>query len=367
MEKPDHKVTFMAVGDIMLGDSPVCHGFGVNSMIQKYGPLHPFEHVSMVLREGDIVFGNLEVPVSRFDEKVDSFERVQFRGQPESIKGLVASGFDVVSVCSNHTMQHGKVALVEMVEHLNASGIEFVGVEDDEPNMKNLCILERQGVRFAFLAYNFRPQQYFLDPPSWKTPSLELIKKETHSVADSVDHVIVSLHWGDEFVEYPSPKQVRMAHDLIDHGVTLVVGHHPHIVQGVEQYKDGLIAYSLGNFVFDMWQLRLRETMILRCVISKEGVETYELIPASINSFHQPVILEGADAEHLAEKFQQRKEMITGDQSVETEYAREVEKKTKEFRAEIRSFYLKHLHKYEPKRFIENLVSAVRKRVGRGN
>jgi len=356
----------MAVGDIMLGDSPVCHGFGVNSKIKRYGPSYPFEHVADFLREGDLVLGNLEVPVSRFDEDRDEFERVQFRGQPESLKGVAESGVNIVSICTNHAMQHGRAAFEEMIDNLKSYDIAFVGTEIEEKGIENLYLIEKNGIKFAFLGYNFRPQQYYIDAPLWKTPTLDLIRRETDRYIKSVDCVVVSLHWGDEFIEYPSPEQVSIAHDLIDHGVKLIIGHHPHIVQGVESYRNGVIAYSLGNFVFDMWQDRLRETMILKCSIGKDGIENYNIIPVKINNSYQPELLTGSDAERLSGWFDELSRKITDDKNIESRYREELFRKTREFRSEIKSFYLKHLFKYDRKRFFENFVSAMKKRLGRG-
>ena len=110
-----NEVTLAAVGDIMLGDSPQVFGFGVGSQIRRHGALHPFQGVLEHLRSADVTVGNLEVGVSQFDPDDTAFGRQIYRGQPESIDGLVAAGFRVVSVCTNHMMQHGQEPFEETI------------------------------------------------------------------------------------------------------------------------------------------------------------------------------------------------------------------------------------------------------------
>ena len=354
------EVTLLAVGDIMLGDSPTCFGFGVGSVIRKHGPIYPFEHVIEELRKSDLVFGNLEVVISGFCPASDAFSAVQFRARPEAVEGLLEAGFDVLSVATNHTMQHGRAALEETLAILTEHNIRFTGVEIPEKKIYNHCLLEKDGLRFCFLGYNFRPQQYFIDPPLWITPDLDHIKEDIDALRAKADIIVVSLHWGDEFIECPSPHQVELAHELIDHGANIILGHHPHILQGVEKYNGGVIAYSLGNFVFDMWQRRLRRSMILKVTISGSAVD-YDIIPVVINRNHQPQIVRGQKGDDLGTEISNLSDGIRN--GTADRYYTELRKNTRRYRREVYVHYLTHLRKYNLKRLGANFLGAIGKRL----
>jgi poly-gamma-glutamate synthesis protein (capsule biosynthesis protein) len=354
-------IIILAVGDIMLGDSPVCYGFGVASLIDKFGPQYPFEYVQDELAAADIVIGNLEVVLSRFDRGKDSFTDIQFRGKPEAAKGLAAAGFDVLSVATNHTMQHGAKALLETLELLRRNNMKYIGVSVPSRKILPFCRVEKYGVNFCFLNYNLRPQQYFVDPPCWKTPDPQSIKNDIDEIRTETDIIVISFHWGDEFIDYPSPEQVRLARSLIDHGADIIIGHHPHILQGVEKYRHGVIAYSLGNFVFDMWQPRLRKSMMLRCTISPSMNIDYEIIPVLINKSHQPQILQGEQRRAGEIEIALLAEKITEEGT--DRYYDAVGRNLKKFRREICLFYLTHLFRYRPKDIISNFLGAMKKRL----
>ena len=355
------EITFHAVGDVMLGDSPQCFGHGVGSRIESHGPLFPFDLVAETLREGDVVFGNLEIVLSRHDRKADRFPAIEYRAQPEAIRGLVACGFDVMNAATNHTMEHGQPALEETLDLLAENGIKSVGVDVLRKNINRYCFLEKNGIRFCFVGYNFRPQQYFIDEPSWPTPDRDLIMKDIDALRDRADCIVVSMHWGDEFITYPSPEQVELGHALIDHGANIVLGHHPHIIQGVERYKGGVIAYSLGNFVFDMWPERLRKSMILKCKISKGKDIDFEIIPVLINRSHQPEILIGEKGDRLREELSGLSEKIQ--YTEEKKYNLEVTKNTAQFRRDVYKYYLTNVWRYNPRYLFANFMGAMKKRL----
>ncbi len=113
----------------------------------------------------------------------------------------------------------------------------------------------------------------------------------------AADCIITSLHWGIENVFYPSPGQIDLARKMIDAGATLILGHHPHVVQGIEEYKGGLIAYSLGNFQFALHSNRLirertRRSIILITDLGKDGMKSYSVIPIKINEDHIPYLMD---------------------------------------------------------------------------
>jgi gamma-polyglutamate biosynthesis protein CapA len=357
------RVTLLAVGDMMFGDLGVTFGFGVASTIQEHGPLFPLARCLNELRTGDIRFGNLETVLSKFDMVHDPYEQIQLRGQPEAAQALAAAQFDVVSLANNHIMQHGREAVAETINLLRENGIGFTGIEFPEKSIESFHQLTVKGSSFGFLGYNFRPVQYRAESRCDVAGSLERIRLDVERHRNDVDHVVVSVHWGDEFIDYPSPEQVKVGREIIDCGAALVLGHHPHILQGVEKYHHGVIAYSLGNFVFDMWQPRLRRSMILKCIFSGSGDVTFATIPVEINSSFQPEILYGPEGRRLQDHIRSLSRKISDEASIRSAYDRELKKNTRRFRREVLWRYFTWLHRYNKRRLVDNVKRVVMNRI----
>ena len=188
-----------------------------------------------------------------------------------------------------------------------------------------------------------------------------MILQEGEEVRPQVDVLIASLHWGDEFIDQPSPEQIRVGRAMIDGGFDVVIGHHPHILQGVEEHDGGVIAYSLGNFVYDQWQPRLRQSAILSLCISGPRSISFELEPVTINELHQPTILSGELARdgrrHLAE--------LAGKvgRLDEKAYGAEVAVNFRRFRREMYIHYMTRLWRKSPTAFAHNISEIVRRRL----
>lgn len=296
------RVSIGAVGDIMLGDHPVRIGHGVRSTIRKNGNDFLFAEFPNFLKEYDIVFGNLEVVHSDIGLIPSKIESAEFRGSPESLSILSDAGFNVLGVANNHCVEHGITCFKDMIQNLTRNKIFPLGIKSDDyicfPYLKNI-----NGIRTLLLSYSLRPENYLKreDVPYSKISETELLD-EVAKFKNLADFVIISLHWGEEFMDFPSPSQICLAHKLIDNGVNLILGHHPHVLQGIEKYKHGIIAYSLGNFVFDMWQKKTRETMFLSVHFS-DGIIEFERFPFFISEKYQPIFLIGKDKDVAIKKF----------------------------------------------------------------
>ena len=323
------RISLAAVGDIMLGRR-------VGKKIKAHGADFPFQHVSAILREADIVFGDLESPLSLRGEPCQTkrpdlpFFRTDpnapdaplFRADPDAIAGLVQAGFNVLSLANNHILDYGEAALRDTVVLLERHGVHSVGIGANLTEARRPLLLVRNGVRVAFLAYS---SQFTADESHTGNPPLEyrVIKEDVIKARRSADHVIVSLHLGIEYSSHPLPLDRQMLHQIIDDGASLIVGHHPHVLQGIEQYKKGLIAYSLGNFVFDMDEDFVRqmsawsqishlgakffdvdptlptESVILQCVLTKREIVDQRLVPIRINSDYQPTVAQSTDGQQI--------------------------------------------------------------------
>ncbi len=289
-------ITLCAVGDICLGDSLISLGFGTRSMIARHGPNFIFDGVRDRLRSHDIVFGNLESVLS--DRGVDPAEpRTRYlRGAPEGIESVCDGGFHILNVANNHILQYGRQACEETLEAVRGRDIVPVGLRGDGEQCCVPEVLERDGMRIGFLAYSFEWEQYYEGEVLYARATADQISQQVRALRDEVDYVIVSIHWGLEYMLEPSPEMREIGRAVIDAGADVVLGHHPHVLQGMEHRGDGIIFYSLGNFVFDKaWWPVCRKTCIASLTLPRDrsaglGVE---VIPVRINGRHQPRLSEG--------------------------------------------------------------------------
>jgi len=292
----ENKITMIFVGDIMLDR-------GVKNMVDKHGDgdfRFPFLKIADYLNEADIVFGNLESVISDKGAKVGSI--YSFRAEPEAIDGLVSAGFNIVSVANNHVFDYGRLAMEDNFLRLREAGIAYVGGGFSEEEAYSPVIKEIENgsasspqTKIAFLAYTN------LGSPHWVAKGensgiawleKERMEKDIKEAKNLADLIIVSFHYGDEYQLKPNQFQISVSQAAIDAGANLVIGHHPHVVQPVEKYNKGHIAYSLGNFIFD--QDFSKETMrgLMLKVIVQEG-EIKDVIPVEtkINQYYQPEIV----------------------------------------------------------------------------
>ena len=358
----DQPLVLMAVGDMMFGDCPVAFGFGVGSQIAKHGPDFPFAHCQSYLDQADILIGNLETVLSGFDRKGTEFERMRLRGQPIAAQGLKKAGFDILCLANNHVMQHGKAATIETVEQVRAQEMAVSGLEIPEAEVENRVVLERHGLKLGFLTYNLRPQQYFLDTPVWVRGDMDRMKVDIADLRPQVDCLVVSLHWGDEFIQRPSTDQIRMAHELVDLGVDIILGHHPHVLQGVETYNGAVIAYSLGNFIFDMIDPACRTSIILKLLLHHSGEIKIEFLPVKINRNWQPVVNE-SESEKITALMNELGRHILSPGVMDKTYQADLDRLNKLYSRKNLWRYISSLPRYNPRDLIANLTGMVKRRL----
>lgn len=291
-------VQLAAVGDVMLASY-------VGQTIQATSPRYPFEGagVQELLSQADIAIGNLECAVSERGERVN--KTYTFRADPAVIEGLQYAGFDVLSLANNHTGDFGDDALLDTLDALHDAGMVTIGAGRTITEAHEAKFLDMDGLRLAFLAYN---QIY---PPSFAATATSpgsAFMSEERMVADVqaarqlADVVIVACHWGIEYSSYPDASQRRLARLLADAGASLILGHHPHVVQGLEYHQDALTAYSLGNFVFYHGPTaETVETVIMECVVDSSGVKMVRLVPVAIRD-HQPNVLSPEEGARVLER-----------------------------------------------------------------
>lgn len=245
------EITIFAVGDIMLDR-------GVEYMINKEGKgdfKFPFLRIARDLKKADILMGNLEGPISERGTKVGSIH--SFRMDPQVIEGLKYAGFDVLSLANNHAVDYGRFALKDTMDILKDNGIDYLGAGLDEKEAFSVKVREVRGQKIGFLAYTdlgspaLQAKEGYMGLAWVGGEDIERVKKEIREVKSEVDILIISLHSGEEYASDPNDFQQDFSRACIDAGADIVIGHHPHVVQKIEEYEGGWIAYSLGNFVFD--------------------------------------------------------------------------------------------------------------------
>jgi len=172
------------------------------------------------------------------------------------IAGLKLAGIAIASTANNHARDCASHGVEFTVSWLRSHGIQPVGSAESEAAVHKGVVLVRNGIRFGFLGYTFDQNN-----GNWKNPDTRIaladpkvVCRDVVEIRKRADVVIVSMHHGIEYMTKPTAAQIAFAHAAIDAGATLVIGHHPHVVQPSENYRSGLIFYSLGNFIFDQYQ-----------------------------------------------------------------------------------------------------------------
>lgn len=275
-------VSLAFVGDIMLSRS-------VGKIIQEESDSsYPFGVSKDFFSPYDILFGNLESPIS--DRGRDMGSVYSFRADPRVVEGLFDSGFSILSLANNHIYDWGSEALLDTQAILSSGGIKSIGAGKDREEASSIVVLDKNGVRISFIACSDVFGEFARAGEN--TPGLfgcddPLLFERIKEASGVSDVQVVSLHWGEEYESF-NDHQASLAHDLIDAGVDIVVGHHPHVAQGVEWYGGGIIFYSLGNFIFDQYFSDETMSGLVGIVdVSSEGIVSVSLYESQLSKRYQ--------------------------------------------------------------------------------
>ncbi len=295
------EVSVVAVGDVMLGS-------WVPAILDQKGSLYPFEQTLGVLKSGDATIANLEAP---FTEDGEPFEKkFNFKVPPKHAQGLKDGGISVVTLANNHIMDFGESGLFSTMCTLEDVGVKYCGAGLNLDGAARPAIIESDGKKIAFFGYSMTfPQEFYATEDSSGTayPGPDLMVNTMAAWKDSVDFMVVSFHWGAEKRETPKDYQIYFAHLAIDNGADLVLGHHPHVLQGMELYKNRLIAYSLGNFAFGSYSENAVESIILKTYLLDDGLFYAQCIPINVDNREvefQPRILTGDRKQEVISRLQ---------------------------------------------------------------
>jgi LAS superfamily LD-carboxypeptidase LdcB/poly-gamma-glutamate capsule biosynthesis protein CapA/YwtB (metallophosphatase superfamily) len=241
--------TLFFVGDIMLTR-------GIKSSVEKnfngdYNKL--FANLTQ-LKDADILFGNLEGDVSDTGNNVGS--KYSFRMDPEVLPVLKNAGFDIVSFANNHVGDWNMTAFKDTLSRLDENGLLKTGAGVNKMDAENPTIIEKNGTRFGFLGFSDVGPDWIkakIDSPGILLASDPNIGEIIQNAKKKCDVLIISFHFGDEYKLVHNARQEKLAHGAIDSGADMIIGHHPHVMEDIEEYNGKPIVYSLGNFIFDQY------------------------------------------------------------------------------------------------------------------
>lgn len=253
--------------------------------------------------EADVFMANLEHPITVQELKVE--KEYNFRMNPDFVGALREGGLTLVTGANNHIADYGREGVLETIDHLERAGILVVGIGRTLSEARAPQILSVKGKRIGFLGYFGKGEYAATDTSAGFAPRIQrMIVEDVRRLDSLVDYVVVNFHWGVEKAETPEPWQVALGHAVIRAGADLVVGHHPHVLQGVERYRNGIIAYSLGNFVFGGNSRHTYGTALLKVTLEDGGAKA-EIVPVSVRKY-QPRPAAGAVRDTIVEYVSKR-------------------------------------------------------------
>jgi poly-gamma-glutamate synthesis protein (capsule biosynthesis protein) len=274
----------------MLGDSAISVGFGLHSRYPGHSLTTALERIKPQIDGCDVVLGNLECPLTRTGVGPSRWHRDQMRGDPEYAGVLREAGFTALNIANNHALQHGRRGFDDTVRALTAAGIACIGLRGaDGWSSAPVIVQSATGLRVGMLGYCWRPRQFGTGESPYAEGSAAEALADARRLRERCDAVIISLHWGEDFVCWPSASESNTGRTLVDNGATLIVGHHPQVLRPVEMYARSVIAHSLGNLIADiLWLEDFRHGSILHAIIGPEGVISSHAESVYVNDDFMP-------------------------------------------------------------------------------
>ena len=303
-ERQPEVTTMTIVGDVMLGRRV--------AQTSADDPIRPLRPTAKRLASAEITLGNIESTLS--DDGSPTQGGDSFHADPEVIDGLELAGFDLAVLANNHLGDYGQRALRQTLAELRDAGLPYVGAGRDLREARKAVIIDRDGVRVGFIgtesigetpaATAERGGTNRLNMPPRTGPlngrQLERITRDIADLDKQVEVVVVIPHWGTQYTHVPEASQRRAAKAFAGAGADLVIGGHPHWVQGWETSGDAVVVHSLGNFVFDMdFQTKTMEGVFVEIVLWGDRVKAVEPVPYELDSRFVPRVVKGDTAERI--------------------------------------------------------------------
>ncbi|MFZ2969713.1 MAG: AmmeMemoRadiSam system protein B [Minisyncoccia bacterium] len=261
-KKENEKITILSFGDLMLDGT-------VEKAMEENGDDYPFLNVARFLGGNDLTLVDLEGSFMDFQLKPIQSDKAVFAFDPSSVPALKRLGLNLFNLANNHSLDFGKTGLVQSKNHLDSSALDYFG---DSLNDANISIIkEVRRTKVGFVGFNELSSMNF-----------EKVIAEIKKIRNEADLIVVYAHWGGEYQKNFSANQQEKAHQLIDAGADVILGSHPHFIQPFEIYKNKLIFYSMGSFIFDQaFSLETQQGLGVGIVFGYSDIEYY-LFPIEI-------------------------------------------------------------------------------------
>ena len=283
----DNKVAqFTFVGDIMLGRS-----IKTKSELNNYEDI--FKDVSYLWKDSQYVSGNIESALLDNPEEFEKSDKeIHLYAETKVANLLKNNGFTMANLSNNHLGDFGRQGVISTINAVKSAGLNYVGAGENIDDAATYNIQEINGIKVATIGISdIVPKDFSANRTeagilSTMYPSYNRLVYEASQEADLV---VVNLHWGVEYGVDETEEQEKIAKALIDAGADVIIGSHPHVLQPIQTYKDGIIFYSMGNFVFDQGWSRTKDSMVLNYYINEKGEGTFEVVPVRIENGY-PVV-----------------------------------------------------------------------------
>jgi len=310
--KQQHTIKLTAVGDILLGDAS-------QSRLDREGYDYPFRAIAATLASSDVVFGNLEGPITEQTKALDGDKEYVYKSKPAAAAALHAAHVGLLNLANNHALDHGDEGLLDTIRNLDEAGVRHFGAGKGRAEAIGGEVVEVAGIKIGFLGFMEKYGPYGTTYPNYFAKGQHPGVAELHerwlreaigAMRPRVDVLIVSCHWGKNYAEVTKTQQRygRLAAEL---GADLVIGHHPHVAQGLEVHAGVPIVYSLGNFTFgskgrfDQLDPLLRRSWIAEITVSDRRVAAIDLIPLEVDNkvvHYQPRVATDVDLAAMVQK-----------------------------------------------------------------
>ncbi|MCO0598120.1 CapA family protein [Peribacillus butanolivorans] len=283
--KSDQTLTMTMVGDVMMGRY-------VEKVTDKHGYDYLFRYMKPYFTASDYVSGNYEHPALKEDvsKYKEADTAIRLNSHQSGVEAVKNAGFSVMTLANNHMMDFEEQGLLDTIDEFKSADMDYVGVGSNTTDAKaSINYSDVNGVRVATLGFT---DVYGKDAVSKNNqagllnsnPDLlfEMIGKARDAKQGNADLVVVNMHWGQEYSTSTTSRQTELAKAVIDAGADVIIGHHPHVLQSFDVYNDGIIFYSLGNFVFDQGWTRTKDSAMVQYHLAEDGQATIDVVPLQI-------------------------------------------------------------------------------------
>jgi hypothetical protein len=360
-----NSVKIACLGDVMCGESFYCMGDGVGTSLARYGRDFLDSEVADYVRSHDVAMCNVECVISDVGKSELSLRRSQMRARPEAAEHLAGWGINIANVANNHILEHGQAAAVDTVENLERAGIKTVGAGAGGAFEGGMQVVELEfgGRVIAFIGACFCSEKYAYSGGAQFYEILDTVR----DLREQGKAAVVSVHWGDELMDRPSIRQRRKAAVVVGSGASLIVGHHPHVLQGIEKMEGALVAYSLGNFIFSGMHPQTHWSIILSVTLSDEGGTEYDYRLIEKDGEHRPRFVTGERKPQLLAEVERRCALLASEVN-EYEYDQAYAAEGKALKAEAKHDFrlkvIKRMHRMRPVYVPQVLLRPVQRRLG---